>query len=137
MAVLSLRDVTFSFGGRPLIESANLEIEPGERVALVGRNGTGKSTLMRLMLGELLPDSGSVERAAGTKIARQIQDVPTNVIGTVFDEAANGFGKTGPAIAAHFRLHQGENRLPFWTKDICKKCMTFPKVRLGTFYFTP
>ncbi len=111
MSVLSLRDVSFSFGGTPLIEHATLEIERGERVSLVGRNGAGKSTLMRLMLSELRPDSGSVELPAGTKIARQIQEIPSGTHGTVFDEVAGGLGTMGPGVAAHFRLHHGEGAL--------------------------
>lgn len=109
MAILSLRDVSFSFGGRPLIEQATIEVERGERVSLVGRNGAGKSTLMRLMLGELKPDSGSVDFPPATKIARQIQDVPTEALGTNFDVVAAGLGEIGPAVAAHYRLHRTDS----------------------------
>jgi len=111
MAVLSLRDVNFSFGGTPLIEGATLEIEPGERVCLVGRNGAGKSTLMRLMLGELRPDTGTVDRPPTTKVARQIQEVPTDANGTIFEEVAGGLGQIGPAVAAHYRLHRQTDQL--------------------------
>ncbi|MFO0917630.1 MAG: ATP-binding cassette domain-containing protein [Planctomycetaceae bacterium] len=111
MAVLSLRDVYFSFGGRPLIEQATLEIERGERVSLVGRNGAGKSTLMRLMAGELTPDSGTIDRPPGLKIARQIQEVPSETRGTVFEIAAEGLGTSGAGIAAHFRLHRRGDEL--------------------------
>ncbi len=111
MAVLSLREVSFSFGGRPLIEQATIEVERGERVGLVGRNGAGKSTLMRLMRGELTPDSGTVELAAGCKVARQIQDVPIETRGTIFEIVAGGLGEIGPAVAAHFRLHRRGDEL--------------------------
>lgn len=106
MALVSLRDVSFSYGGRPLIEQANIEIERGERIGLVGRNGAGKSTLMRLMLGQITPDHGTVELSAGLKIAQQMQDVPTGPSGTIFAEVALGFGDIGPAIDAHFQLHR-------------------------------
>jgi ABC transport system ATP-binding/permease protein len=112
MAVLSLRDVSFGFGGRPLIEHAELQVERGERIGLVGRNGTGKSTLMRLLVGELSPDSGIVERAAGLRVARQIQDVPDGLLGTIWEEVAAGLGEIGPAIAAHRRLHDGGEIAP-------------------------
>jgi ATP-binding cassette subfamily F protein uup len=112
MAVLSLRDVSFSFGGPLLIEHAELQIEPGERVCLVGRNGAGKSTLMRLILGELSPDSGLVEIAPGTRVARQVQDVPTGSSGTIFEEVAGGLGDIGPAVAGHFRLHRSDQLAP-------------------------
>ena len=111
MAILSLREVSFSYGGTPLIEGATLQIERGERIALVGRNGTGKSTLMRLMRGELKPDTGTVDISATTKIARQIQEVPTGESGTLFAEVANGLGDIGPAVAAHYRLHRQSEHL--------------------------
>jgi ABC transport system ATP-binding/permease protein len=107
MAVLSLRDVAFGFGGRPLVEQANLQIERGERIGLVGRNGTGKSTLMRVLAGDLEPEAGLVERVAGLRVARQIQDVPSGSAGTIWDEVAAGIGEAGPAVAAHRRLHSG------------------------------
>ena len=56
MALLSLQDVTMGFGRPLLIEHANLQIERGERVCLLGRNGTGKSTLLKLINGDLTPD---------------------------------------------------------------------------------
>jgi ATP-binding cassette subfamily F protein uup len=109
MAVISLRGVNFSFGGQPLIEQAELQIERGERVCLVGRNGAGKSTLMRLMLGELTPDTGSVDLAPGARVARQVQHVPTEFAGSIFEEVAAGLGPQGAAVAAHYRLqHRAE-----------------------------
>lgn len=111
MAIVSLHDVSFSFGGRPLIEQASLQIERGERIALVGRNGVGKSTLMRLILGELTPDDGRLELQAGLKVARQRQDVPTESVGSIFDEVAQGLGEVGAGVAAHYRLHRAADTL--------------------------
>ncbi|MBC8113477.1 MAG: ABC-F family ATP-binding cassette domain-containing protein, partial [Candidatus Saccharimonas sp.] len=105
MALLSFRDVTFGFVSPPLLDHVNLQIERGERVGLLGRNGTGKSTLMKLIVGEIPPDSGTVERQAGTRIARLMQDVPVGRTGTIFDEVAAGLGEIGEAVAANFRLH--------------------------------
>ncbi|MEK6257909.1 MAG: ATP-binding cassette domain-containing protein [Planctomycetota bacterium] len=105
MALLSFRDVTFGFVSPPLLDHVNLQIERGERVGLLGRNGTGKSTLMKLIVGEIAPDSGTVERQAGTRIARLMQDVPVGRTGTIFDEVAAGLGEIGEAVAANFRLH--------------------------------
>ena len=85
MALLSFRDVTFGFVSPPLLDHVNLQIERGERVGLLGRNGTGKSTLMKLIVGEIAPDSGGVDRQAGTRVARLVQDVPVGRTGTVFD----------------------------------------------------
>ncbi|ACB74856.1 ATP-binding cassette domain-containing protein [Opitutus terrae] len=83
MALVSLLDVSLSFGGAPLLDRVNLQIDRGERVCLVGRNGAGKSTLMKLIAGELQPDSGQVMRSAGAAFARLQQEVPAGLVGTV------------------------------------------------------
>ena len=63
MALVSLLDVSLSFGGAPLLDRVNLQLERGERVCLVGRNGAGKSTLMKVIAGELVPDEGQIFRS--------------------------------------------------------------------------
>ena len=68
MALLGLQDVTLAFGGPPLLDHADLWIERGERVCLLGRNGAGKSTLMQLLDGSLAPDAGEVVRQTGVTI---------------------------------------------------------------------
>ena len=67
--------VSVAFGYRPLLENAELRIESGERLALIGRNGTGKSTLLQVLSGEVLPDRGAVWREPGVRIARLDQEV--------------------------------------------------------------
>jgi ATP-binding cassette subfamily F protein uup len=66
--VIELRDVTMELGGRRLIENLSLNLQPNERLGIVGRNGLGKSTLLRIMLGQLQPTSGTVEIGARTEI---------------------------------------------------------------------
>src|SRR5512133_1110152 len=84
MAIVSLLDVSLSFGGAPLLDRVNLQIERGERVCLVGRNGAGKSTLMKIIAGELQPDEGQVMRSpADVVIATLRQEVPADLTGTV------------------------------------------------------
>ncbi len=70
MALLSLRNISLSFGGPRLLDQVELQIEPGERVCLLGRNGEGKSTLLRLIRGEIEPDAGEILRQQGLQIAR-------------------------------------------------------------------
>ena len=83
MAIVSLLDVSLSFGGAPLLDRVNLQIDRGERVCLVGRNGAGKSTLMKVIAGELNCDTGQVFRQPGAVISTLRQEVPAGLTGTV------------------------------------------------------
>ena len=65
MALISVSDLSMSFGGPLLLDRVSFQIEEGQRVCIVGRNGEGKSTLLRLLSGDLAPDSGRVSRAPG------------------------------------------------------------------------
>jgi len=115
MALMTLRNVTLAFGGPPLLDGINLQIDPGERLCLVGRNGTGKSTLMKLLNGELQPDGGEVVCEQGLKVARLTQEVPRDISGAVFDVVAEGLGKTGTLLAEYHHISQqlanGEEKL--------------------------
>ena len=103
MALLGLQEITLSFGGPLLLDRATLAIERGERVCLLGRNGAGKSTVMKLLDGTLLPDSGEVVRQTGVTVTRLEQEVPGDVDGTTFDVVAAGLGDAGKLLA---RYHQ-------------------------------
>ncbi|HVU23004.1 MAG TPA: ATP-binding cassette domain-containing protein, partial [Opitutus sp.] len=83
MAIVSLLDVSLSFGGAPLLDRVNLQIDRGERVCLVGRNGAGKSTLMKVIAGELKPDAGQVIRPPEAVFSVLQQEVPAGLAGTV------------------------------------------------------
>jgi ATP-binding cassette subfamily F protein uup len=97
--VITLDSVALAFGHLPLFEAADLRIEAGERIALIGRNGTGKSSLLKVISGEIPPDSGSVWRSPGVRIARLEQDVPGSGDRSVFDEVASGLGELGVIVA--------------------------------------
>ena len=73
--ILRLDDVSLAFGSRPLLEHASLQVEPGERVCIVGRNGEGKSSLMKLATRALLPDAGEIWVRPGTRLAVLEQDI--------------------------------------------------------------
>jgi len=90
MALLSLRNVSLAFGGPKLLDQVEFQIEPGERVCLLGRNGEGKSTLLRLIRGEIGPDEGQVIRQQGLRISLLPQDVPRHRDGQVDDQVAEG-----------------------------------------------
>ena len=66
MPLVSLDHITMAYGHLPLLDDASLLIEAGERVCVIGRNGTGKSTLLQIIGGEVIPDAGTVWRQPGT-----------------------------------------------------------------------
>jgi ATP-binding cassette subfamily F protein uup len=105
MALVSLQSVKVSFGGPLLIENADLSIDRGERVCLVGRNGTGKSTIMRLITGEVKPDGGKIVFQQGVKITLLTQEVPQALFGSVFDVVSSAFGEQGKLLAAYHHVN--------------------------------
>ena len=108
MALIELSDVTLGFRGPAILEHANLTLEPGERVCLLGRNGTGKTTLLRLIHGALESDRGEVIRQQGLRTAMLPQQVPQDLCGSVLDEVTRGFGPKAELLA---RYHHLANRL--------------------------
>jgi ATP-binding cassette subfamily F protein uup len=104
MPLLTLNNVDYSVGGPLLIEDANLAIDAGERICVVGRNGEGKSTLLKLIAGEISPDDGRIARNEGLRVARMPQEVPRDLAGTVFDVIALGAGETGQLVAEYHHL---------------------------------
>ena len=95
MALLNARDLTMSFGGPLLLDGVSFCIEAGERVCLAGRNGQGKSTLLRLLSGDLTPDRGEVARSVGLTVGRLSQKVPEDFTGQVGEIVARGLGLAG------------------------------------------
>ena len=91
MPLVSLDHIRMAYGHLPLLDDASLLIETGERVCIIGRNGTGKSTLLQIIGGELIPDAGTVWRQPGVRVARLEQDVPLSTDRAVRDVVAEGF----------------------------------------------
>jgi ATP-binding cassette subfamily F protein uup len=104
MSLLRLRDIHLAFGGPELLSGASLNLEKGERVCLVGRNGTGKSTLLKIVSGQIKADEGMVEMSPGTKIAWLEQEVPRDATGSVYDVVASGLGKVGSLIQQYHHI---------------------------------
>ena len=94
MALLQLKSVSLHYGGDYLLDGADLSIETGERVALLGRNGCGKTSLMRLIAGEEVANAGDVIRTPGSVMTRLDQEVPQGVEGTVFTVVRGGISPT-------------------------------------------
>ncbi|RCS29777.1 ATP-binding cassette domain-containing protein [Rhodanobacter denitrificans] len=109
MSLIQLQRVDFSIGGPLLLEHVDLSIEANERVCIVGRNGEGKSTLMKLIAGELHADDGEVRVQNGIVVARMAQEVPHGTEGSVFDVVADGLGDLGHLLARyHHLLDEGD-----------------------------
>ncbi|WP_108471935.1 ATP-binding cassette domain-containing protein [Rhodanobacter thiooxydans] len=104
MSLIQLQRVDFSIGGPLLLEHVDLSIEANERVCIVGRNGEGKSTLMKLIAGELHADDGEVRVQNGIVVARMAQEVPHGTEGSVFDVVAEGLGDLGRLLARYHHL---------------------------------
>ena len=100
MALISLRNVSIQYGGPAVLDSVSLSIEPGERACITGRNGEGKSTLLKLIAGILTPDSGEIIRQPNLKVAYLTQDVPSDIEGTV-DEVIEKGVSTSTETAHH------------------------------------
>lgn len=97
MTLVSFNHVHLGFG-TPLLDDVNFSIERGERVALIGRNGTGKSTFLKLLDRQLHPDDGSLVFADGVRITRLDQEVPNDLTGTVYEVVATGLGPLGDTL---------------------------------------
>lgn len=100
MAYITLRDVHLAFGGPALLDGAHFNLERGERVCLIGRNGEGKSTLLKLIEGSLLPDTGEVSIQNGLTVSMLAQDVPMDS-GKVADIVADGAGEAASVLKAY------------------------------------
>jgi len=107
MPIASLSQVSIAFGHVPLLDAVSLQIDPGERVSLVGRNGTGKSTLLQVLSGEQPPDGGSVWFQPALRVARLEQDVPLATDRTVVDIVTGGLGELSELVASyHHTAHR-------------------------------
>jgi ATP-binding cassette subfamily F protein uup len=98
MALLSLREVSLAFGGPRLLDQVDWQIERGERVCLLGRNGEGKSTLLKLVEGQIAPDDGQIIRQQGLRVASLPQEVPEGRGGSVALEVAQGLAEVGEPV---------------------------------------
>ena len=85
MPILSVQNILLRFGGPPLLDNVSFDIEAGDRICLVGRNGEGKSTLLKVLTGEMEANSGEIVKKTGLKVSRMIQEIPAHLDGTVRD----------------------------------------------------
>ena len=110
MPLLRLDKVSLHFGTQVLLDEVDLVITRGEKLGLLGRNGTGKTTLLKVLAGEMSPDSGERWLRPGVKLARLEQTLPEGDELTVFDVIAAGLSKAGALVAEYHRLvHDAAN----------------------------
>lgn len=106
MALLKLTQVSLAYGANPLLEKVSWQIDRGERLCIIGRNGTGKSSMLRIVKGELAPDEGEVWCQPGLKIGELPQELPLADERTVFDVVASGLEGVGELLARYQKLSQ-------------------------------
>lgn len=106
MALLKFTDVSLAYGMTPLLDKVSWQIDKGERVCIIGRNGTGKSSLLGLVKGASFPDDGEIWRAPALKIGELPQELPKADDRIVFDVVADGLSGVGELLARYHHLSQ-------------------------------
>src|SRR5690348_12640090 len=105
--LLTLAKITLTFSAEPLLDQIDLQIMPGERVCLIGRNGAGKSSLLKIITNEQASYSGEIWRKPGLRIARLEQALLQQSNLTVFEIVAQGLSKVGELLAEYHDItHQ-------------------------------
>jgi len=109
MSIISLHGVTLIIAGNPILDKADWQIQSQDRIALVGRNGAGKSSLLKLLQGDLVMDSGQINQLSGLRIAGLNQEVPGTGEESVYHFLVKGLGETGEVLAQFNELsRQGD-----------------------------
>ncbi len=107
MPLLRFDNVSLAYGHLPLLDHVDFQIEAGERVCLVGRNGTGKTTMLRVISGTAIPDDGEIWRRETWRIAHLEQEAPPDTDETIFEVVAGGLGELGALLTEyHQATHQ-------------------------------
>jgi len=109
MPLIRLDNISLAYGDQPLLAHVDFQVDAGERVCLVGRNGTGKTTLFRVITGAAAPDNGEIWRMETLRVAHLEQEVPPDTEQTIFEVVAGGLGELGPLLAEFHNLthHHG------------------------------
>lgn len=112
MSLVSFHGVSLIVAGNHLLDHADLQIHSHDRIALVGRNGAGKSSLLKLLQGELVQDSGQINILSGLRVAGLNQEVPTIAQETVYRFLVKDLGKVGDVLARYHQLSQQQDLTP-------------------------
>lgn len=98
MSLISIHSIRMAFGGAPVLDDISLDIQKGQRICLLGRNGVGKSTLLKIIARELSPNAGTIVFAPGVRVAYLPQDALSDMTGSIYEIVAHGAGRTKPVI---------------------------------------
>jgi ATP-binding cassette subfamily F protein uup len=90
MPLLQLREITLKYGAQPLLDQVDFQVDAGERICLLGRNGAGKTSLMRIITGEETPNAGELILPNEAVVTRLIQEIPDDITGTVMEVIHSG-----------------------------------------------
>jgi ATP-binding cassette subfamily F protein uup len=128
MPLLVADRLSLAFGHLPLLADVSLEIDAGERIAIVGRNGTGKSSLLKILAGDLVPDAGAVRLSPGVKVARLAQDVIDAATTAPTVRAVVAEGLHDLALAHHLEDWEQERQV----EQIMKRLQLDPEAPIET-----
>jgi len=106
--LLRFDQVSLRFGDQAILSAADFTIEAGERVCLIGRNGAGKTSLLKLISGSLAPDDGEIQARAGLRVSRLEQDLPDELESTVRESVMKGLAPVRALVAEYERLSRTE-----------------------------
>ncbi|AEI36723.1 ATP-binding cassette domain-containing protein [Francisella salina] len=101
MQLISLKNVSLNFGTQIVLDKVNLEVTKGQRICLIGRNGTGKSSLLKIIEGNVIPDVGEIIVHNNAIVASMIQEVPSDIRGSVSEVILQGLGELGEHLIAY------------------------------------
>lgn len=119
MSLLSLKNVTYSVSTFPLLDGVNLEILPKERIALIGRNGEGKSTLLKILSGVVIPESGEVLKPSFLRVSTLAQELPALTQTSVYETVAQGLQSLSDLLIHYHQLiSQKEGHDDAWMHQI-------------------
>jgi len=106
MALISIQDVSLTLGGQRMFDNISLQVAAGERVALLGRNGVGKTTLMKVVAHQIRVDSGEISYQKGIRVTHLPQEVPADMTGNVFDIVLSGLPERVKLLSDLHHLNQ-------------------------------
>ena len=134
MTLLSYRNLSIAYSGPRLLDNAALTINKRERICLIGRNGEGKSTLLRILNNEAEPDTGELETTANLRIAKLDQEINLQIKGTVFDVVASVLGPQAQRVADYhsIAIAYAEDRgwkFEIWTENTLQRMNILKKLK--------